>query len=665
MRVAILSNLKIAQKIIILVLIVSLVPLTIITLTNVSNIQGDFTNAKKKELETLSQALVYNVDTTLREKTEEVRIIARSPASVSSAIAARSTSELELWDSYEGENYDIETGMVNNKTKDIWDPHDDIDVLYSKYIADIAISFGFTDIYVTESRGFTYASSQTIPDDFVQNGEDWWEACNNSVTGTYIEYEYDNQTEKFLMDINIRITDFEGVFLGILKARYDVGAVSVDLHNILQNKLLTVSNQTLTSSDCYTCHNEPENLNENTSEQTIDDQNITINSDMIQNARVAFSVLSDGRILTYFDNAYVGRNLLELLPINNSSNKKVIEQIEDESFNTSEGRLSIKGETTYLANIVKLKSWNITLFLIEKTSIIDTAIANEITSGILLFVGVVIFCIISAYLLSISIAKPIQTIAGITEEVADGNLMVKLEDSIRTRSDELGSLGSSFDGMVTNLQSSLFSSQVSADKVATAAQEVASTSEEVNALSEEIASTIQQISRGAANQSILATEGTEKIQGMAEEINSALGDIGKTIQIIDDIASQTNILALNAAIEAARAGEYGRGFAVVADNVRRLAEETKGNAADINEHTNNIITTVKGSIDQFRDIFEGFSSQSEEFSSSSEEVAAATEEQTAATHSLTTAAQDLTLLSSEMKKLINEFKLTDENFTKS
>ncbi|MHA1955154.1 MAG: methyl-accepting chemotaxis protein, partial [Candidatus Heimdallarchaeaceae archaeon] len=586
MRVAILSNLKIAQKILILVLLVSLVPLTLVTLTNVNNIQGDFTTAKKKELETLSQALVYNMDTTLREKTEEVKMVARSPVSISSAITARNTSELELWDAYEGENYDTETGKVNNKTKATWDPHNDVDVLYSKYLADYAITFGFNDISVTESRGFVYASSPIIPEDYVQKGEDWWEACNGSLTGTHIEYEYDSQTEKFLIDINIKIIDFEGVFLGILKARYDVGEISEDMHNILQNKLLAVSSQAVTSSECYACHNQPEN--ENSSGQTTNVENTTMNSDIMQNARVAFSVLSDGRILTYFDNEYVGRNLFELLPTNNSNNKKVIEQIQDEAFNASEGRLSIKGETTYLANIVKIKSWNITLFLIEKTSIIDTAIANEITNGILLFAGVAIFCIISAYLLAISIAKPIQTIAGITEKVANGNLTVELDESIKIRSDELGTLGSSFDGMVNNLRSSLSSSQVSAEKVETAAQQLASTSEEVNALSEEIASTIQQISQGASNQSLLATEGTEKIQGMADAINSALGDIETTTQIIGDIANQTNILALNAAIEAARAGEYGRGFAVVADNVRRLAEETKVNAADINELSNNI-----------------------------------------------------------------------------
>jgi methyl-accepting chemotaxis protein len=66
-----------------------------------------------------------------------------------------------------------------------------------------------------------------------------------------------------------------------------------------------------------------------------------------------------------------------------------------------------------------------------------------------------------------------------------------------------------------------------------------------------------------------------------EVLSQRSEEIGRTLRVITDIASQTNLLALNAAIEAARAGDAGRGFAVVAEEIRKLAEDSRKSAVEI------------------------------------------------------------------------------------
>ncbi|WP_313655884.1 methyl-accepting chemotaxis protein, partial [Planktothrix agardhii] len=66
--------------------------------------------------------------------------------------------------------------------------------------------------------------------------------------------------------------------------------------------------------------------------------------------------------------------------------------------------------------------------------------------------------------------------------------------------------------------------------------------------------------------------------GLDEQINQ----ISIVTNLVTDLANQTNMLALNASIEAVRAGEYGKGFAVVAGEIRKLADQSKNSATQIN-----------------------------------------------------------------------------------
>ena len=87
------------------------------------------------------------------------------------------------------------------------------------------------------------------------------------------------------------------------------------------------------------------------------------------------------------------------------------------------------------------------------------------------------------------------------------------------------------------------------------------------------------------NQSITETRAmTDKIRGI--------------VRNLETISFQTNTLALNAAVEAARAGDAGRGFAVIANEIRDLASEANGAAANTSLLLGDMIAKISTSAEQ-------------------------------------------------------------------
>jgi methyl-accepting chemotaxis protein len=319
----------------------------------------------------------------------------------------------------------------------------------------------------------------------------------------------------------------------------------------------------------------------------------------------------------------------------------------------------------------------------------------------------------------------------------------------------------SYNAMTTGLSATIGEVSSSAGTVSAASQQMASTSEETTRAIEEIAGAVTEVAagaerqvrmvdsargsaeeaaraagtsartaqataeaandaRGVAEQGVVAaqhaTEAMQQVAASSSEISTTIGElsqrserIGGIVGTITGLAEQTNLLALNAAIEAARAGEQGRGFAVVAEEVRKLAEESQGAAAEIatligemqRETTKVVAVVAEGAkrtedgvatVQQTREAFEligasvedmsarvveiaasveQISAESERMqadisevagvaessSASAEQVSASTEQTTASAQEIASSAQELARTAETLERLVGQFRV--------
>ncbi|QTD41467.1 methyl-accepting chemotaxis protein [Sporosarcina sp. Te-1] len=384
-----------------------------------------------------------------------------------------------------------------------------------------------------------------------------------------------------------------------------------------------------------------------------------------------------------------------------------------------------------------------------------TVVIHIITFGLIL--AGLILSIIVTNIINKKIGLPVKKMTSALEQIAAGDLTIE-RVTIRNK-DEIGDMASAFNRMVADVKQLLEQIRYSSHQLAAQAEQLSASSEESLASSEMVASASEKnmreseqqtelINNQAASVSTLSSDVTaiansndnmlDSMQSVVsyvtdgshtvQEVSGKMSQIQKTIQeasdiiqmmaqqsaeihqvtsLITAISDQTNLLALNAAIEAARAGEHGKGFAVVAEEVRKLAEQSKTSATEIErmiesiqtatkkavvainlgsstvesgktetdnslqlfhhieqavEEVNGNVNRVTIAIDQIRSMTDSISNSSQQIQRIAEsaaftaqETSAATEEQLAVNEEISTSSQTLASLAESLQKEVNRF----------
>lgn len=272
---------------------------------------------------------------------------------------------------------------------------------------------------------------------------------------------------------------------------------------------------------------------------------------------------------------------------------------------------------------------------------------TEIIMGILIIsIIILIISIIVASTISNHIAKPIESLKGVVNKIANLDLSTDSDtDKLVELGDEVGDIARNIvimksslqevikqlvkssgviDGnvnivtdLINELKKDTESTFVQTEKLSASMQETAATSEEISASSQEIqcnidsmthkteegfdmvadisvrAKNLKDVSQKSKDDSYEIYDKVSKEMKQSIEKTKAVSQIYKLTDSILAITKQTNLLALNASIEAARAGEAGKGFTVVADEVKKLATMSGETASNIQQIVKQVIESVE------------------------------------------------------------------------
>jgi methyl-accepting chemotaxis protein len=266
----------------------------------------------------------------------------------------------------------------------------------------------------------------------------------------------------------------------------------------------------------------------------------------------------------------IARNLIEAAKAGNR--KLVVDTAEQGAENLKAFEAVMAEFDTQQSNLVKQSEINT-----------KNALGVLVMMSVLGAVASLVIALVVAYLISSAIANTLNQTAG---EIANSSAQIAsaVEEQERTVSQQASSVNetsTTMDELGASSRQSAEQAEVSASGARHAlslteggTKAVRQTLDEMTTLKDKVGAIAQQILR------------------LSEQTNQ----IGNISGLVGDLANQTNMLAVNAAVEAARAGDHGKGFAVVAREIRKLADESKQSAAQINRLVSDIQTAIDSTV---------------------------------------------------------------------
>jgi methyl-accepting chemotaxis protein len=599
---------------------------------------GQLQRSLEREFRQDAQRASSLVTSYLQERTADVRLVANAPSVVS---AARNAG-LEA----------VSQGLDRLPTADLEQQFAEIRTIGSTpavtaFLISLRDSSDFTEIFFTESNGFTVSATNPTSD-FVQSDEEWWEFAWNSGAFRGVP-TYDESAGTVGVELAVRITDAAtGEGVGVLKALVAVSRLA---------QALAVRNDSV-----------------DTSIEVVD-----------ETGRVLIATDERRVFTTPEDAASIPRARDARTAIISSDDGGVLVATAP----TNDGRWWVVTRRSQRDAFAAARSMRQSIY---------------IPAGVVLVFVSILLTWLTDWLRR-RVTQPVRAAGVVAGRVAAGDLSASLVTDT-AGSAEVRHLLESVATMVGALRRLVGEIRGASQDSAAMAEQISAATEQMSASTQEMADTCQDLSSQATDQADLARqsvadatrilgisthladgasvaagrsallvdtatehrerliEGSARLGDLASDLETGAADAERLAHLSEQIeqflvqartvAAQTNMLALNAAIEASRAGGgEGRGFEVVADEVRKLATQTARSAASTSDIVRNMLTTVqqtRGRLVHLAEASAGVRQIAEAAANALEEVGAATAESSAWSEEISKAATEVKTLVEEITR---------------